>query len=267
MTFALVTAACAGAFAAGFVMARTGRRELPWIAALCAAPVLFRVLLIRWELLGPEMFPYDGYPVVEHAWFTPFASVLFGAGTGRVRAIILRDVALIAAGLGLVYFFYGAWAKSFSPNEALDGSVDETGYLRQTSMYSCGAAAAAMYLHSLNLPATEAEMARLSATDQLHGTTVSGLVSGLAAKIPGGRSRIRFAEVSHEELAALRRPALVIMDWGVVLHWIVVDGCSGREVFIRDPSWSQRSMPLDAFLEEFQGIAVWAEPGGAVGDR
>lgn len=79
---------------------------------------------------------------------------------------------------------------------------------RQTSAYSCTAAAAATLLRMNGIPAEESEMAGLCLTRQ--GTTWQGLYRGLKIKTAGHPFRIDIIEGSQEELRKkLQGPAII----------------------------------------------------------
>lgn len=69
---------------------------------------------------------------------------------------------------------------------------------RQTSTYSCSAAAAATLLRMNGIPAEESEMAELCLTRK--GTNWQGLYRGLALKTAGHPLRVRIIEGTLEEL-------------------------------------------------------------------
>jgi predicted double-glycine peptidase len=126
---------------------------------------------------------------------------------------------------------------------------------RQTSGYSCGPAAAVSFLHAHGIAATEREMAEVSSTTRFFGTSASGMVRGLARKIPG---TLRVRNLSLDQLRSLGRPALVVIRLPVVNHWIVVRGFEDGRVLVNDPRGIEL-MTLDALERDWTGLAVWSE--------
>lgn len=69
---------------------------------------------------------------------------------------------------------------------------------RQTTKFTCSAAAAATVLNAFGIPATEQEMARLCLTRS--GTTWLGLYHGLSTKLLGTNLRVTFLEGEIQDL-------------------------------------------------------------------
>jgi predicted double-glycine peptidase len=258
MIFVFVLAMAGGTFAAGIWMVRRKREKLKIFLPLAVAGVLARVVLIYAQPLDARLFPVEAYPVVEWWWVVPFVFFLFGAGVGYVRSIWLRDALLVAEGMAFLYFGIMAWGESFANLEDLRGEVSARGACMQTTNYSCGAAACAAYLHSFGIQANEREMAYHCRTTPFFGTSLCGLVRGLSRKIPGGRDRVSTERLTIEQLAALGRPALVVVKSSIVNHWIVVDRVDDLEVSVRDPtSMAPGTMSRSKFEERWVGLAVW----------
>jgi hypothetical protein len=261
MIFLAVVLLSIGAFAGGVVMVRfRKRRALAAMIPLSIVAVLFRGVLIYTRPLDVALFPFDLYPMLEWWWVAPFAFFLFGAGAGYVRTAALRDALLVAQGLALLYFGFVGWGESFSDLDRLTGRVGASGACMQTSNYSCGAAAAAGYLHSYGINVTECDMAHDCATTQFFGTSLSGMIRGLARRLPAGRGALRVARLDYDGLAQLRRPVLVIVRSTVVDHWIIVDEIGPGEVRVRDPvNIGSRTLSCDGFRERWIGLAAWVD--------
>ncbi|MCH2212253.1 MAG: hypothetical protein MK110_13195 [Fuerstiella sp.] len=136
---------------------------------------------------------------------------------------------------------------------------------RQTHNSTCSAAASATILETLNIRATEQEMAELCLTR--NGTTWLGLYHGLANKLTGTNYRVEFFECEIDDLpkmaghhplllcckldsaTASERPEYVKEGGWIpgTAHSVVYFGRSGRIHVIGDPSrgyepWNDRDL-------------------------
>jgi len=266
MVTAAALLAAVGAFAGGIVLGlRRRRRALLALAPLSAAVVAVRVAFSLWPLLPVTLLPFDFYPAIETWWAWPFGLFLCGVGVAFLPSLLTRDIALVAIGLGLVYFSAAAWGESFGGTGRLKGEVNEAGVCEQTSFYSCGAASAAMLLHSYGIRATEREMAERCRTHYMYGTSLSGFVRGLAWSIPEGREGVRAARLTFEELQALDRPCIAVIRMAPIAnHAVVVDGMRGDYLRVRDPRGVTQDVPRARFEGQWVGYVVWltAPQGG-----
>jgi hypothetical protein len=259
VVFFLVLLLSAAGFAAGLLVSLKRPKWRIWLLPLCGAAIAFRALLVFARPMDVQVFPFDAYAVVESWWVYPFGALLFGSATAQVKSVPARDLLLIAEGLALVYFGLMAWLEAFTDLDKLDAVVDTRGRYFQSSLYSCGPAAAASFLHSYGIETTEREMAGHCWTSEYSGTTLSGLVRGLARKLPEGRKAIGVGRLNIAQLQGLRRPALVIIETPQVNHWIVVDEIGPDYVFVRDPS-GRDYYEREEFEKIWTGLAVWAQP-------
>ncbi len=265
MATAVALLAAAGAFAGGIVLGRKRkRRPLFALAPLAAAAVAIRGAFGLWSTLPVTLLPFDFYPAIETWWAWPFGLFLCGVGVAFLPSLITRDIALVVIGLALVFFSAAAWGESFGGASKLKGRVDETGVCEQTSFYSCGAASAAMLLHSYRIPASEREMAERCHTHYMFGTSLSGFVRGLGWSIPEGREGVRAARLTFDELAALERPCIVVIRLtSLANHAVIVDQVRGDQIRVRDPRGVTQDIPRSRFEDQWVGYAIWlvARPG------
>lgn len=245
MTFALFVLTSAASFAGGVRLRR--RREL---VCLSLAAVAFRIVLVRWQLLGPSLFSPDWYAPVEAWWAVPFGFFLLGAAARRVRTVVVRDVAAVCIGLAFVFFGILAWHESFQDRTVLCGEPGDDGVCLQSTGWSCGAAAAAMYLHSFGIRTDERTMAERCRTTPFFGTSISGMLRGLRPFVPVTADAPLYDE--------LRGPVLVVVKLGIVGHWIVIDRATDREVQVRDPAGGRQVWPRGEFERRWTGVAVRA---------
>lgn len=141
---------------------------------------------------------------------------------------------------------------------------DLDGVCRQSSLYTCTPAAAAMLLRLNNVPADESEMADLCLTRR--GTTWLGLFRGLILKTQGLPVRVRVVECTWDELTdKINGPAILsvgidpsqtynpayVEDWGWhpgVRHSVLLrDIDQNGNVLVADPAvglewWAPRDL-------------------------
>lgn len=241
--------------AAGLLLARRSQRAASAAGAGFLALLLLKVASGYIPAAEPTIFPWDFYPFVERWWWELPAFALLGAGLWVCRASILkRDAVLVAAGLLLARMVVlGALSLGDAP--PLRGRVDADGLCRQSTGWSCGPAAAAMYLDRLGVPATEAEMAELCVLRR-DGSTDAGLARGLRRKLPGRSVRVRAPR--YEEL---RAPALVsIVLPGRVGHALLLEDVDADGVRVADPGGGRRKrMSRADFEAAWQGSEIRAD--------
>ncbi len=244
----------AAAFAGGLLLARRSVKAATAVGAALLGLILMKVAVGYTPAAEATLFPWDLYPLVERWWYEVPAFGLFGIGLWTVRtSVIKRDCILVAGGL-LVVRIVAMIAWTWGPLPALTGQLGKDGLCRQTSRFSCSAAAAVMYLDRLGVRATEAEMAEACAT-AVDGTTDAGIARGLRRKLPGRRVRVRAP--AYEEL---RPPALVsVLLPSRIAHSVLLEAAGPEGVRIADPLGYRRGMSKEAFLIRWQGTSVRAE--------
>lgn len=243
MTIAILVGVLGAGMAGG-----AATRKRPRLAAAVAGAAVFmlllRVLFAYARQVEAALVPWDVYPFFEHFWPVPFGGVILGIAAVHVSRAWLRRAALVVGGLAMAFVGATAWRMGDARPEELTGTVQD-GVCYQSSCYSCGAAAAAMFLASRGVEATESEMAILSVTDGFYGTTPVGLLRGLRRKLPGA------ALTSESWLAppaASEGPWLVAVSYNALVdHWVVVDRIDAGGADVRDPlrgrvRWSRETL-------------------------
>lgn len=242
------------AFTGGTALARRSLRAATAVAAALLALILLKVVAGYLLAAEPTVFPWDAYPPVERWWFEVPAFGLFGIGLWAVRRSVLRRDAVLVAGGLLFVRAVAVIATTGGPLPPLEGRVDADGLCRQSTGFSCSAAAAAMYLDRVGVATTEAEMAEACATTR-EGTTDAGIARGLRRKLPGRRVRVRAP--AYE---ALQAPALVsILIQRDIGHSVLLEHAGPEGVRIADPLGSRRTMSKALFLARWQGTSIRVE--------
>lgn len=255
MTFLVLKLALSGAAAASGAFA--ARRSLRGATALCTvmlALVLAKYVLARVPALEPQVFPWDWYPEVEPWWVLVPTLFLFGAGLFAARRSVLRrDLLLVLIGLLAGREILVA-CEGGGDRGSLRGRVETDGVCRQTSGYSCAAAAAASFLHHYGVETSEREMARHCATRPgAGGTSMCGVMRGLRRKLPG-----RSVRITAPDYGTLPAPALVStrLNW-LLGHCIVVERVYPDRVVVMDPLVGRCSMSRERFEASWKGDAVF----------
>ena len=177
---------------------------------------LLMVLYLRylWKTaLLSSVLPFSSIVILSN-WFPLAAAFLAGItwthgyGPQRRRAVF-----------GAAVFAIAAWSTIEpligAPPACLDEWESKRGYevCRQTSRFTCTAAAAATLLQLHGIPAQESEMARLCLTREhtrLQGTTWQGLYRGLKLKSQTHGLDVEVVECPFSELSALvSGPAII----------------------------------------------------------
>lgn len=238
----------------GVLLARRSLRAATVAGGAFLALLLTKVVVGYVPAAEPTLFSWDAYPYIERWWYEVPALALLGAGLWATRGSPLkRDLVLVVGGLILARSIAAA-APAPEDEAPLGGRVRADGLCLQTSNYTCGPAAAAMYLDRLGVPATEAEMAELCVTRR-DGTTDAGIARGLRRKLPGRVIRVRAPR--YEDL---RAPALVsILLPGRVGHAVLIERIGPDGVTIADPGHGRWRTSREDFESRWQGSSIRAE--------
>lgn len=124
--------------------------------------------------------------------------------------------------------------------------------LRQGETAECGLAALAILLAHHGRPVS-LETLRTEAGSTRLGSTARMLLT--LARRHGMEARAFRKE--PEGLAALGFPLIVHSRF---IHFLVVEGMTGRAVLVNDPACGPRSIPLEEFADDFTGIALTLRP-------
>lgn len=152
----------------------------------------------------------------------------------------------------------------------LTGEVDSTGLCPQTSMHTCGAAAAAMLLDSAGVKTNEREMARECLVRSGVGVTDLTLLRGVRRKLKGTPWRVKVMRgLTYGELMRLRKPCLVSLRQSWLLdHTVIVDWMNERFVTMLDPEpkVGRETISRGSFERSWRGDAMVLERAdGATG--
>jgi hypothetical protein len=231
--------------------------------ALAAAAVCMILLVLRAVFrFHPEwdyaLLPSDAYAAVRPWWAFPFACVSLGIGTRRMSTRFSRRGVAVCAGLLLVFVASRLAATAAIDPASLTGRPGADGVCRQTTDYSCGAAAAATLLSRIGLEAGEGEMAEACGTTALTGTDEFGVCRGLRRKLAGTGRLPRVVSSDWDDLHGRPLPAMAVVAFSFLVdHWVVVLEADAGGVVVGDPLKSRVvRLSKETFLRDWRGVLV-----------
>jgi len=259
--FAVHSAAVIGCAVLGGVVGR--RRRRVWLPVAVGAAVL--ALLnggVRWRAdLAAVLFPWTDYPLVA-AWHIPMCVLGLAALVGQLPRRQTRRVVGAAVVFVVCYGIWSAATTFLVPFDDLTGRPDRTGFCRQTSNYSCGAAALCTFLAQLDCESSEREVARLSAMQWHGGVTALGLRRAARITLHGRAHTVGIRRLSWSDLRTRDGPCVVAVRYSLLVdHFVTVLAVDGDRVTVADPLargigvWSR-----DELESRWRRIALVAEP-------
>jgi hypothetical protein len=251
------------AFAAGVAVGRFRNRR-----TLVAAAAGFAGLLIGFRILGRlypgiefSLLPFDIYVPFRPWWVFAVGLFAAGIGTSQMTTKVARGGLTVFAAMLFVVAFQRLWLTCRMETATFRGRPDPLGLCRQTTDFSCGAAAASTMLAQFGIRASEEEMAVLCGTNAFTGTDEFSVCRGLRAKLAGtGRA----PDVIHADWERLRSSPLPAMAtvrnqlW--VDHWVVVLSFRDDAVAVGDPGAGARVMRRAEFERIWRRVLVVAPP-------
>jgi len=194
---------------------RPMKKRAVTLTGILAATLLLAYLRFAWKTaLLVTILPFSSIVILSN-WFPPAAAFLAGItwthGYGTRKRRVLFGLTLY-----LIAFYSSVDPLLGQPPECRNRWQMRRDFpypmARQTSGYSCTAAAAATLLRMNGIPAEESEMAQLCLTRM--GTTWQGLYRGLKLKTAGLPFRIEVIECPLQELQS-RLPGPAIISVGI----------------------------------------------------
>jgi len=256
----------AGSFGIGLWMGRRGRRTRIIAASVCLGLIALRAFFRFRPDLELELFPFGAYVAIHPWWLFPFALCTLGIGAARMTTRMRRVLVSVFAGVVLAFAMEKAWLTAWFDLASCTGVPGRDGICRQTTPYSCGAAAAATLLTRLGRRATESEMASRCDTNALTGTHSISVCLALREMLEPAGYQVNLLRSDWDELIRLKGPALaVITSAPLVDHWVVVLGAREGGVALADPVHGRKVMGKKAFLRRWRrSLIIPEKPPGQV---
>jgi predicted double-glycine peptidase len=234
------------------------------LGGVVAAIVLISLRIVwrlypQWEY---PLFPFDAYVEIRPWWV--FAPALFAMGVGAAK--MSTKSARVGVGMLALLLWVVSGQRMFLsymlPPEQMKGQADNNGVVRQTTDYTCGAAAAATVVTQLGVAATEREMAEICGTNAFTGTDEFGVARGLRQKLEGKGVRVKVRGGDWEALRHAALPAAVTIRYVPWIdHWVVVLEVREEVVIVGDPMRGRKVMGKEEFMAKWRKVMVTVEGG------
>ena len=260
---------------AGFVLATVlaaptgwwlgGRSRAVWVPAAClllAVTVAYPLVARRPDVLL-ALYPSRDFAAIDSVWFVPFAVGFLGLASRQVDRRTTRVTAgLLSAFLVVLGAGSALWVAS-GARLALRHSVDEEGVVRQTTGYTCGAAAAATLCRRLGVPMTEADMAVRAGVVPGCGTTMVKVYWALRDALGDRVRSVRLLHARDVRPGAVPTPCVAelrVAPW--LNHLVLVREVRADAVVIEDPEAGLTRVPLAEAQAMWRGPIVAVDCGG-----
>ncbi|HIK90716.1 MAG TPA: hypothetical protein EYG03_01805 [Planctomycetes bacterium] len=191
-------------------------------------------------------------------WFPPLLAGLGAVVWWRLhpsplaRRLPIMLLLVVAAAFSLTYFIP---AEPPVCGDKWEPPVPHTVWpvCRQTTPYTCSAAAAATILYTLGVQTSEQEMAQLCLTRS--GTTWLGLYHGLSTQLVGTNHRVEFFEGSLPDLEAISmaHPVLLCCQLEPEVAELI-------PTYVRDGGWIPGMAHSVVYFGKLRGIHVIGDP-------
>ena len=188
----------AGAFALSLKGGKCRRGA--WCSALLVALLVTSVILQYNPIVAAEL-PFARFLAASEPWGNVVLA-LASLGSVLPQIHVRRTRVAVTLLASFLYFFTLERASaSVVLRSQLHGVPDAAlGVCRQTTRYSCGAAAAATWLDHMGIETTEAEMGVRCHTNAVVGTSALGLLMGLRERLDGTSLAPRIERAHADDL-------------------------------------------------------------------
>ena len=244
------------AWAAGIYL---GRGPAPWGRLAITIGV---ILLICWTWLikNPSVavhaVPLDVLSHIEGVASVPIFMLIIGAAWSRCQLPRQRHIVIWAGIFGFVFFLQnGWWLLQETPKIGFTRSAQ--GMILQSQDYSCVPAACATALNLLGVASSEAEMARLTNTRPLTGSTTIRAMAGLQKKLKNTDYMVELIEPDYEQLLGIATPIITPLQLEASrLHMVTVLKVYEDRLLMADPAAGRIFMKREEFLKYYRYQAL-----------
>lgn len=184
----------------------------------------------------------------------------------RVLYSMLVGMLLVAATVPAVQrWVIGRWVNDIprkwrGPGGSIVTRIDDDDVVRQSTGYTCAAAACATLLRDISVDAnaSEEEMVYRCLTKRRGGATTLGMAAGLKAKLTGTAWRLRIYEPDWETFKRLKKPLVCSMEHAKWLgHAVVVRAYDPEKgVHVADPLTGLSWWSEERFRDRFKNEAI-----------
>ncbi|MFC1735826.1 cysteine peptidase family C39 domain-containing protein [Candidatus Hydrogenedentota bacterium] len=262
LSIILIACLCIGALWVGSHTWRMGRRVLYIVLVASVAFISFYIICQLFPWVSLTFFPWTNYAYFEQVWLFPMAILVLACAVGRLDNVReTRAVKILIA-----FLCFGTCMMQASPlinrirmGEFLE-DFDDPGLVYQSSNWSCAPASIASLLRMKGIHAAEQEMAVLSLTKPLIGTTPRGACLGLERKAGKLGWHARIVKRDYDELMELEPPFLTsYMLGGRIAHMVVATGVYEDYFHMFNPLGGHEMQKRDEFESNHLGYAILFE--------
>lgn len=213
--------------------------------------------LVRRPVVALQLIPLPMLSRIEGVGAIPIFMVVVGVAWSRGQMGRQKRLAAWAAVLGLVYFIQGGmWMLESTPAVGFAQTVDGQP-VRQSQDYTCVAAASATALNMLHIYTTEAEMAELTETRPVVGTTTVRALYGLSRRLASTPYHAELIEVDFDDLVGMPMPALTPLQYEPTRrHMVTLLTVRPYLIMLHDPVQGHMIMPPDMFKAYYRGQII-----------
>lgn len=248
----------AALFLLGWVQQRWSYSLRRFMVLIVTSAVVFVGLcLVRWlpVFLDPVLY-WLGGPKAFLAALALFLLAVALNTTGRTFSdSFLWCLCGVAAFMVLVEAT-GALTWRFVVDEPWHRNVDSQGRLTQSTLRTCGPAAAVMLLHRYGISASEGEIAYLARTS-LFGSDGYALSEAVREKAEQHDLTARFLRSNYVDVLGEGRPFVATIREGLAAHAVFVDVIDEAYAYFVDPSNGERyKVPRHIFESIWNGEMI-----------
>jgi len=189
----------------------------------------------------------------------PMFMLVIGIIWSRSVTVKQKRVAAFGSVIGGLFFLHSAlWMLQPLHETTLANSIERRMVMQSTD-YSCVPAACATVMNYMGLPTTEAEMARLTETRPMTGSTFIRAVDGLTDRLVGTNIKPELVDPTPEQLTVLPTPLITAIhpdSSSRFSHMVVVFGANDKKVWLGDPNVGLCTMPRVEFDSAYTGQAI-----------
>lgn len=228
---------------------KTGRIKY---AIICSLIFSVPYVIIRFTSdLADQIFGYWLWGFIISPYLTliiiPVVLVIHSAIKNRLRKLIYMTVMIFVA----VYLNLSCIELLFKDYSELTGKINDKGFCKQSTSYSCGPAAVSMLLHRYNKNVSEKEIGEACKTSYFLGTNEFLVCAYLREKLD------RPVEIYSGSFDRPSPPYLEVVKLSALVHhWVLVTDDKGKEYQISDPLVSQLNVAKDFQEQRTRNIFV-----------
>ncbi|MEM9790913.1 MAG: cysteine peptidase family C39 domain-containing protein [Planctomycetota bacterium] len=222
--------------------------------------------LVGWIVLQQRpdaavlLIPLGMLSHVEGTGAVPAFMLIVGAAMAAASLPRQRMLARVSTVVGAAFFAYaGMWM--LQPEPTLGTPSRQQGRILQSTDYTCVAAASATALGMVGIDATEHEMAGLTGTRPIAGSTLVRAYEGLTRKLADHSHEAVLLTVQPDEVPRLPKPMLTALRLQPTSrHMVVVLNATETDVHLFDPSVGDRWLSRGQFDASFLGDVIVLAP-------